>query len=78
MCTLILLCCVIFFKINLGLIDKCQYELRVLESSESLLHTDLHSQLAKAIATAKRGVANPIICSSCRQKIKMEQMFVFR
>lgn len=65
-------------KLNVGLIDKCQYELEVLKSLEKLLHGDLHNQLAKAIGTTKQGVANPVICSSCKQKILMEPLFVFR
>lgn len=66
------------FEFNLGLIDKCQYELDVLKSLEALLHIDLHNQLAETIDTAKQGVPNPVICSSCRQKIIMEPMFVFK
>lgn len=68
----------IIYVFLLGLIDKCQYEMKVLKSSEMLLHADLHDQLANAIDAAKCGVANPIICSLCRQKILMESMFVFR
>lgn len=66
------------FKLNLGLIDKCQYELKVLKSLETILHADLHDQLAKTVNATKRGVANPIICSSCKQKIIIEPVYVFR
>lgn len=52
--------------------------MEVLKSLEKLLHGDLHNQLSKAIDTAKQGVANPVICSLCKQKILMEPMFVFR
>lgn len=66
------------FKFNLGLIGKCQYEFEVLKSTEKVLHVDLHCQLSDAIDAAKRGVPNPVICFSCKQKIIMEPMLVFR
>jgi len=52
--------------------------MEVLKSLEKLLYGDLHDQLFKAIGAAKRGVANPVICSLCKLKILMEPMFVFR
>lgn len=50
----------------------------MLKSSERLLHDDLHKQLAEALNAAKHGVSNPVICSSCKQKIILEPMFVFK
>lgn len=66
------------FEFNLGLIGKCQFEYEVLKSTEKVLHVDLHSQLSDAIDETKRGVPNPIMCFSCKQKIILEPLFVFR
>ncbi|VVC24543.1 Hypothetical protein CINCED_3A007231 [Cinara cedri] len=67
-----------FRNLIMGLIDKCHYELKVLKLLETMLHDDLHNQLAETINATKRGVANPIICSSCKQKFLVEPIFVFR
>lgn len=58
--------------------EKYQYELEMTKSLEVLLFSDLHTQLAEAVRRTKQGVANPVICLSCEQKITTEPMFVFR
>lgn len=67
-----------FCTFKLGLTDKCQYELDVTKSLEVLLHGDIHTQLSEAIDKTKQGVSNPVICFSCKQKITLEPIFVFR
>lgn len=52
--------------------------MKLLKSSEMVLHGDLHNQLAEAIDAAKQGVVNPVICFLCKQKCITEPMFVFR
>ncbi|XP_050434277.1 vacuolar protein sorting-associated protein 8 homolog isoform X2 [Adelges cooleyi] len=67
-----------FRNLIMGLIDKCKYELQMLQTSETLLHADLHGKLVNAIDFAKRGITNPVICSSCKQKLLMDSISIFR
>lgn len=60
------------------MIDKCNYELQMLQTSKTILHTDLHEKLVDVIKTANKGIGNPIKCSMCKQKIIMNSVAVFR
>ncbi|XP_050543859.1 vacuolar protein sorting-associated protein 8 homolog [Daktulosphaira vitifoliae] len=67
-----------FRQLIMGLIEKCNYELQMLQSTKTILHTDLHEKLVNAINITNKGVANPVLCSMCKQKIIMNSVAVFR